>query len=236
MLGILIPTRGLVSIEFAFTLVDIVSSIGEPVRLMFNRGYGVDTARNMLVALALADPEIDRIMFLSDDVIPARYDPESKSFVYDPTAVKQLLRHKKPCVSALVWTKQGTPGAYMLKDREDRELAKYLSSDEIPPVSIPIEPTDEMIEKGAEFVADAVAMEMIVIDKKIFNEIDQPWFKYVVKYIPEKKIYVEFGEDIWFFNKLKKKGCSVLVDASVIALHEVRGWIAPRNKVYYRVR
>lgn len=204
----LIPTRGNVSIEFSISLLHLVNRVGtlgyEPV-VVYSRTYGIDHARNDLVKIGLS-VGCDKFVFIDDDVIPIIIDGDN--FKFDYQAVNKLLKHDKPIVGSLYWNRAGK--TLVFKKTPDW-------------VTIDAQPYS-----GLMCDVDGTGMGLVVIDRKVFEEIDFPWFKYTVDYIGDTRY--EFSEDLYFFQKARSAGFDVCIDTDVVLLHETIGYLVSKNK------
>ncbi|MHC1624465.1 MAG: hypothetical protein ACXQS2_00410, partial [Methermicoccaceae archaeon] len=68
------------------------------------------------------------------------------------------------------------------------------------------------------FYVDAVGLGFCLIDARVFDRIEYPWFEYIVDVVDGRKR--EISEDFNFFLKTIEKGFKVLVDGGVICPHE----------------
>ena len=205
-LGICIPMLGKVSIEWAVNFSRLCSYIRVPFRYYLNKHFRIDVARNRLVKDALKDG-CDRILFIDTDIYPCTY--RDGKFYYRPDAVYVLWQNHYPIVSACYWSKKNCPALYELEDPKAKKPFRILYVD---------------IEEIANevFYVDAVGLGFCLIERKIFEEIDYPWFEYRVDYDFDAEEEREISEDLSFFMKVKEAipDMKVLVDGRVICKHE----------------
>jgi hypothetical protein len=118
--------------------------------------------------------------------------------VYHPKTLTRLLQHNLPVVGALVHRRyppfdplmyRGKLNAYdTIYDYEDGELVEV----------------------------DATGTGCLLINMDVFDNLPEPWFKFVERPKEEGGL---IGEDIWFCNLLKGAGFKIYVDTSVPAGH-----------------
>lgn len=205
----LIPTRGRVSIEFAITFLHIVNRVGlaghEPI-IAFSKTYGIDHARNELVKIGL-NVGCDKFVFVDDDIIPVVIDGDEYRIDYN--AVTKLLKHNKDVVGGLYWNRAGKTLIYKKKGSEW--------------ITVDTEPYNGLI-----CDVDGSGLGLTVIDRKVFEDLGYPWFKYTIDYIGE--VRYEFSEDIYFFQRAKEAGFNTCIDTDVVLMHETIGYLVQKNK------
>ena len=149
----------------------------------------VDVARNTLVQNFL-DSDSDYLLFLDSDI------------VFPANLLDVLLKHEKDVVSALYFArKKITPVCRLYKD------GNY--------VSMPI----EELPKKTLFKVDASGLGCVLIKRKVIEALDKkkkdkPLFKVDYKSRTESR-----GEDIYFFDLIRKEGFEVFVDTGLVVGH-----------------
>lgn len=119
-------------------------------------------------------------------------------------AIQRLSQYEYPVVSALYASKRGEWCSYV------RENGRYKS-------------VNNVKEKLHE--ADAVGLGACLIDMRVFEELEPPYFHWTLDGDGGK------SEDVLFCEKLKEKGFSVVVDGTVIPQHVYQGAVVSPTEV-----
>lgn len=169
------------------------SSMGAEVNIVISRPH-VDYARNMGVRQFLKGTK-KYLLFIDSDTIPEVDGPE------------RLLKAKKPIIGGvynlLMSDQQGQaiirPSCYTLVPNQ------YTLAD-----AVPIQ-----INSGLQ-KCTIVATGYMLIDRKVFDKIKEPWFEY--RWLDAQHLAFN-GEDIDFCQKAETLGIEMWCDTSVLAKH-----------------
>lgn len=85
------------------------------------------------------------------------------------------------------------------------------------------------VEEDESYCTPTFAVHNCLIDVRVFELIEEPWFEY--RFDREKKL--EISEDLWWCNKCREAGFPVMVLGQVCALHECSALIYPDGKLEY---
>lgn len=163
--------------------------------LIADRGYSVAENRNYSVVQAQRNGS-DYLMFVDDDMTFPEYTLES------------LLEHKKEIVGVNSYSRcfplSSTVG--LMNDK-----GEYM-----PPENYTAFQTQIPSEL---FKAYFVGCGVILIDMKVFEKIDKPYFKFETYEEEELANMVKVGEDGYFCEKAKKAGFDIWCDGSLEIFH-----------------
>lgn len=161
----------------------------------------IDLAREKSVEAAL-DSGAEWIFMLDSDVIPPR------------DVYPRLKQHQVDIVSGMYFAKKEDPHPAMWKVNPDGGLAPVVEW-----------PENALIE------VDTVGLGCALIHRRVFEDIERPWFRWTQGYdshpwdTEEINGEVGIGEDFYFFHKAKEEGYNVYADTSVECKHEVGGML-----------
>ena len=133
------------------------------------------------------------LLFLDSDVVPSR-----------PDWVKLLLEAQQPIISGLYWSKKGEPGMWL--KGEDGKLASV-----------------KKWAAGNVFEVDAVGSGAMLIDMRVFDEIDkvcgkQKYYDWEIQ--DPANVGENKSEDFHFCLLAQKAGFAILVHTGVEMYHE----------------
>ena len=181
-----IPTLGTVPIKVMASVTNVIRAYGKEVQVHMTENSLIYNARDQIAREALkigAD-----LVFIDSDI------------VFDLEDFEQLLRHKKPIVSGLYWSRKSPsfPVAYK-KVRPKTWYRKYPVADHI----TDIEPFMEVDGAGMGFclIRNEVLQAVIKEDRNAFEP------------------FGAMGEDFSFFYRCKKKGYKVFLDTTLKLKH-----------------
>ena len=196
-LGILLPMRGKVSLEWAVEFARLSKTIGVPYKFYLNKHFRIDAARNRLVKNAL-DEGCEKVLFWDTDIYPCRFN--GKELVSNVEAISQLWNHHYPIATGLYWLKSQGPNV-SVKDGNG------------------FQPLNFTLEQAAnsKFFADGTGLGFCLIDTRVFEKIEEPWFHHSI----EEEDGEFLSEDLYFFRKASEAGFKVLCDGRVICKHEI---------------
>lgn len=145
------------------------------------------------------------IFFVDDDVLPP------------PNAIVKLYEHKKDFITGLYFARQRPhyPQIHTLTKDDERRCDSVIDY-----------PKDKLIE------VDACAAGCMLIKRKVFEKLKQPYFHY----IPATETEPKMGEDFFFCKKLREAGIKIYCDTSVICRHIGDEFIGPQHWDIYRQR
>lgn len=163
------------------------------------RGVPIDVARNRLVKDA-RELGVRRLFFLDSDNIAEA-----------PNAIQRLISQELPIVSGLYYSKKGYPGMWRLTPdgRSYNAITQF--------------PTEHLIE------VDAIGMGCCLIDLRVFDRIQEPWFEWQIK-DPEHQDGV-YSEDFVFCRKARAAGFRIYVQTGIRFRHEQMVAWDPLGKV-----
>jgi len=199
-IAVVTPTTSQVNVKWALWLVQLLKSKKAEFSLYTSKHYKIDEARNLAVLSAFAiNP--DYILFLDSDILPFVATKEGK-LVPDPNLIDAMISLNCPVVAGYYYTSKLLPSSYVKK------------GDHYEPVKLEVF-TDKI------HWVDATGLGFCLVDRKVFDLIDLPYFSYQTKYIEkEGKLKVEeISEDISFFMKLNEKGIRVAVPGWLVCKH-----------------
>lgn len=154
------------------------------------KGLPVDQARNQIAKKFLEEKESDYLLFLDSDM------------TFPQNLIKRLLAIDGDISSALAFKKwvPHLPTIYVQRnDEKFHSLVDY-------------EP-NKIIE------VDACGMACCLIKRKVFEVIEQPFFKFEEIINRDTKTIEILGEDLSFCKKVRKTGFKIKVDTGLIAGH-----------------
>lgn len=212
--AILVPSTGLVSMEWAGALAAIVARAGVPIGLQLNKHYRLDYSRNDLVEWALSG-EYSHMLFIDTDIFPFRYDPVTKGMSKFPDFLGRFLSLQYPIVSGLYWTKKNASNLYSRIPGEPYSV-KTLAG-----------PLSEFVQNH--FYVDAVGLGCCLIDRRVFERLRYPWFEFHREVVGGKM--KEMSEDISFGLAASAAGFPTLVDGSVVCKHESKAFLVWQDQL-----
>lgn len=170
-------------------------------------GMPIDVCRNIFVKNA-RQMKAKYLLFLDSDVIAMRYD-----------WIKLLMETQAPIVSGLYWSKKSNPGMW-IKNKGD------------PPDKQTYSPIMNF-SKGSLIDVDAVGAGALLIEMRVFDEIDKicgplhyPNHPDLSRYFywgwpdPDNNLPGEMSEDFYFCNLAQKAGFSILCHTGAELFHE----------------
>jgi len=167
-----------------------------PHRIVTKSTAGIDLARELTVEDALAT-DPDYLLFLDSDVIP-------------PVDVfGQLRQRDTPVVSGLYYVdtpEQPHPAMWRLDDQDA--------------------PTPVAADREGLYNVDAVGLGCLLVAAPVFEDIEQPWFRWTRGYddhpwdLSHEGEKPGVSEDFYFCHKLDEAGYDIYLDTTVQCLHE----------------
>lgn len=118
---------------------------------------------------------------------------------HHPETITKLLSHKLPIVSGLSYTRNADYEPCMFRGM----INKYETITEW--------------EENSLVEVDSVGASCLLVDMKVFNDIQRPYFKFMENPDPTAKYGI--GEDVVFCNKAKQAGYKIYVDTSCTNKH-----------------
>lgn len=168
----------------------------------------IDAGRNLLVEQVLAKPRATHLLFLDSDIICAS------------NACRKLLTHDKDIISGLAF-QRGTmqfPLIYSYQGRHRvsgkmcpafapilEPVYRYLSKKRLPVTEITyatLEGNEGLVKIGG------AGAGFLLVKREVFDKIPYPWFS-----------FERGGEDLYFFDKVRRYGLEVWVDMGVLLGH-----------------
>lgn len=184
-----VPTRGMVRIEWALMFSQIVppTNMTSATKVVVDRE--VTEARNIAVQTAL-EHEVEFLFFLDDDTFcgpqtPRRFHNlmrQSPDFDILTGIVPMKTPDREPCIY-----RKDTPGAFW-----DWTF-------------------------GEVFEIDACGMACCMIRTELFKQVSEPWFTWESGH--QNGSYEEMGEDVGFCRKAKDVGAKIMADGMTICGH-----------------
>jgi hypothetical protein len=211
--GICVPIKGEVSIEWAVQFAQMVASTalsGVDLAIFTNGHWELDYARNDLVEQSQRD-HCTHVFFLDADIIPWLWENRDDKLVGQALdrIIAVFLAKQYPVVSGTYWIKRPPGGSNMMRiqDGTGPFTGQEVGGDM------------KDIVRSTAFV-DAVGMGAVLIDIRVFDRVPYPWFSY---YRSDEKEpngrRKELSEDFYFGRKLKAAGFPVMVLGSVLCKH-----------------
>ena len=168
----------------------------------------IDAGRNLLVEQVLAKPRATHLLFLDSDIICAG------------NACRKLLTHDKDVISGLAF-QRGTMQFPLIYSYQGRHrvsgkmcpaftpvldpVHRYLSKKRLPVSEI----TYATLEGNAGLMKiDGAGAGFLLVKREVFEKIPYPWFS-----------FERGGEDLYFFDKVRRYGLEVWVDMGVLLGH-----------------
>lgn len=179
-----------------------LSTLRLPSHLISSRQIAaLDLARQQTVENIL-ESDAEWILFLDSDVLP-------------PIDVYPRLReHNLDIVSGLYYAKKDPVHPAMWSIEEGKGLS--------PIVKWP---------DGALVEADAIGLGCTLVNRRVFEYMDKPWFRWTEGFeehpwdTQEHNRQIGVGEDFFFCHKAKEEGFNIYVDTSIKCRHESTGVI-----------
>lgn len=112
--------------------------------------------------------------------------------------IQKLAKHNKSVVGAM-YNERRFPLTSTVKIKKDGEFVDY-TTDQLPKTL---------------FQCYAVATGCMLIDLQVFEKIEKPWFFF--SSFPDGKM--DYGEDVWFCDRVQKAGFSVWCDPTIEIRH-----------------
>lgn len=206
--GVLIPSRGEVSIEWAVSLSSIATHARTPIEIYVSKHYRVDFSRNDLVEAAIRDG-CTHLFFLDSDTFPCGPHPHTGLLEPMPDVIPRLLSHHYPIVSGMYWTKKDGPNLFRLMAGEINRFE-------------PIKQESQQLISTLTFV-DGVGIGCCMIDSRVFSRVPYPWFEY--KRTDVLGQHIELSEDLAFCASARRAGFGILVDGGVVCKHETLAYL-----------
>jgi GT2 family glycosyltransferase len=179
--------NSMMHMQASFSIVNmILTSKDLNIDFLVTNNTQIQTARREIVESAQAT-HASYLLFVDSDM----------SFKGD--TLKRLLAHKKDVIG-VHYNQRGLPLMTTVRVK-DKNTGLY----RVPAVH-------EMV-YDKPFKCDAVGAGCMLIDMKVFNKIEKPWFLYVDN---EK---FPMGEDVWFCQQVKKAGFDVWCDPTIKVEH-----------------
>lgn len=155
--------------------------------LVATRGFTIAENRNYCVVQAQKNGS-DYLLFIDDDMI------------FPEDTLETLLTHQKDVIGVNSYSRCLPPSSTVgLMDKE----GKYMHPDK--------HTAYEMIVPKHLFKAYFVGAGVMLIDMKVFNKIEAPYFEFIY----DDKGMVLHGEDGTFCEKVKKAGMDIWCDGSI---------------------
>lgn len=207
--ALLYPLRESASGPWSIALALVTQHTPVATGLLFDSHYELDYARNDLVEKAL-EKGCTKVLFLDVGNIPKLYrEVDGKpTLTFFPELVGALLSHDYPIVSGLYCRKLGGWNAYML-DSEGTKLETLKG------------PLEQVA--GKHLYVDAVGMGCCMVDARVFDRVEYPWFSFRRKG-GRGEVKQEMSEDIWFCRRANQAGFRVLVDSNIVCTHEMTAY------------
>lgn len=156
----------------------------------------LDLAREQTIEMAM-EVDPEWVLFLDSDVFP----PKDIFF--------QLRQHDLDVISGVYYVKKDPPHPAMWRlDKEDTLSPVYQFKEDL------------IVE------VDAVGLGCTLVNKRVFEDIDRPWFRWTEGYEDHpwdmRSVGGQqgIGEDFYFCHKAKEAGYNIYVDTSIMCLHE----------------
>ncbi|HTT14977.1 MAG TPA: hypothetical protein VMG81_04265 [Thermoplasmata archaeon] len=209
--GVCIPVRDKVSIEWACSFADTLHNAGVQVALFHLGHYEIDYARNDLVDLSLGQ-HCTHTFFLDSDLLPYEWRIVNGKVAGRAFAgtIPYFLTLEYPIVTGLYWMK--SHGRSNLGVFNDDELYRMRG------LTFKLE---DMV--GRRIYVDAAAIGCCLIDNRVFEHIPYPWFHYYrSKERNAEGKWDELSEDFYFCRKARAAGYPILAVGDLVAKHEGR--------------
>ena len=203
-----IPIVGLPSWELMRSIIGLKSpqgfayfTVGE-----YRRPKPIDTARNEIVEMFLADERLEWLMFVDSDA------------TLHPLTLNRLLSWRVPIVSVLCFTRRVPviPGVFGEFVEDDKREVK------IQPIMDWLAQHPQLLTRAATILktdyedglieSSFVGMHATVIRREVFENMKPPYFV-----LNQEK---QNGEDVYFCEKAAQLGFKSYVDMSVVAGHQ----------------
>jgi hypothetical protein len=165
-----------------------------PVGSSFKTVFGNGFASLRNTCIKEMDPEAEWIWFIDDD------------HPFDANVLLDLLKNDVDIVQPLVLTRKPPHWPYVYRYLGDGAFSNYMM--------------DELPTEGL-FEADAVGTGGMLIRRKVFEAVADPWFE------EGKTAKDAIGEDLYFCLKAREAGFKVYVDCSVRMGHMCMGAVWP---------
>lgn len=180
-----IPSMGSVKTFTMSSIIDIIAKDPSPKSFSYPVHTYTHEARRICVEEAM-NAGSSHLFFLDSDM------------AVRGTVIQQLAKHHKPVVGAL-YNERRLPLTNTVKFWDNGSMAPRTSS-EMPKTL---------------FQCYAIATGCMLIDMKVFEKVEKPWFFY--SYFPDGSM--DYGEDVWFCDRVNKAGFSVWCDPTIEIKH-----------------
>lgn len=162
-------------------------------RIHTNSGHNIDCLRNSLTDIALHNEDCSHIFFIDADV------------VLPPYALIRMLRRNVDVVTG-IYTMKVPPYVPLAIQRPERPDGSRL-------YNYYINLNNNLMNKF--FRIDAMGAGCMLIKREVLVEMGPPWFKFVHREHGMSSI----GEDIFFFDRIKKHGFELWLDTTIQCDH-----------------
>lgn len=179
------PSMGKVQTWTVTSMIDIIGSLKIPKYFSFPVHTYAHEARRICVEEALA-MKVSHLFFLDSDMM------------VKGDVIQRLAAHNKPVIGVL-YNERRMPPMSTVKFRENG-------------VTVPREAKDI---PNHLFKCYAVGTGCMLIDIKVFEKIEQPWFFY--SFFADGRM--DYGEDVWFCEQVHKAGMDVWCDPTIDVRH-----------------
>lgn len=192
-----IPNVGHMTPEWALALCQLRSQTPFPIGFSFPRGLPFDVARNNVVDVALGKnaqgAKYDYVFFLDSDVI------------VPPDAIVRLYDSHFPIISGVYHSKRDCVCAWKEIPQDDPTYNYYNRY-------IPLKEL-----KSRWLDVDVVGSGCILIDTRVFEQIERPYYYWEVM----REGGGAVSEDFHFCEKARRAGFKIMLDTSVLCGHEI---------------
>ncbi len=187
-----IPTNRLIKPKTVQSLLDMVAYSKVQYHIIVaQEGFTIAENRNYLAFQALKN-NCTHLLFVDDDA------------VFPANSLEVLLAHNKDIVG-LAYNSRTLPLTTNTALMD--EQGNYMHPDTIPPWKAQM--PDHV------FKCYALGGGTLLINTKVFEVIDKPWFNFEI----EETGKIKIGEDAWFCNQAKKKGYDIWCDPRIKTGH-----------------
>lgn len=212
-----IPIVGLPSWELMRSIIGLKSPAGFAYFTVgeYRRPKPIDTARNEIVEMFLADERLEWLMFVDSDA------------TLHPLTLNRLLSWRMPIVSALCFTRRipvvpTVFGDFVEGDKREIKMQAVMDW---------LAQHPQLLTRGASLLktdydgalieSSFVGMHATVIQRRVFEQMKPPYFL-----LNQEK---QNGEDVYFCEKASRFGLKSYVDMSVVAGHQAMQEISALN-------
>lgn len=193
---IVVPTRGEIPAQVVEAWMHLMRPVNQLMRgPMFIIGKEVGEAYNSIFEKILTDPylvQFKYVLTMEDDNIPP---PDGLLKLYESM-------DKYDVVGGLYWTK-GEMGFPLMYGNPDNYKLDFLP---------------QVPKEGEVVPVNALGMGFTLFKLDMFRDVEHPWFQTIQEFSKEKGGKLR-GQDMYFFEKAKKKGFKFAVDCRVLVGH-----------------